>query len=149
MGERTNGVTDRSASKSADQLEQQVGLLREHLTDVVSELDYRRHELMDVKGQLKKRAPLIAMIAAGALVMVGGAVAASMWRKRLPPKKRAKTRVVTLEGKPYESVWHRIATAGAGALAAVAARALAQHLITPAIEGGRAPAGDLPPLPAD
>ena len=79
MGEGTNGLMQRhdgivtvdgrevaadpNDGKSVQQLEQKVGLIREHLTDVVSELDYRRHELMDVKGQLRKHAGLIAGIA--------------------------------------------------------------------------------------
>ena len=154
MGERANGVSDRSAGnkKSAEHLEQQVGLIREHLTDVVSELDYRRHELMDFKGQLKKRAPLLAMIGAGALAAIGAGVAVSMWRKRTQPRNKLKrlkqARFVTIEGNPYESIWHRIATAAAGALAAVAVKSLAETLVAPAIEAGKAPE-PLPPLPAD
>jgi hypothetical protein len=143
MGEATNGVIERARDpnegKSAAQLEEKVGLIREHLTDVVSELDFRRHELMDMRGQLRRHAGLIAGIVGGALLITGGIVSFSVYRAKKRPK------VVEVERKQYEGVLHRVLTAAAGAVVAVVARSAARRLIAPAIEAGRSE--ELPALP--
>jgi hypothetical protein len=154
MGEGTNGlmqrhngvdgssdVADPNDGKSVQQLEQKVGLIREHLTDVVSELDYRRHELMDVKGQLRKHAGLIAGIAGGAVLIAGGIIGFSVYRSRTRPPPRY-VRVDKVQ-QP-ESVGHRIATVAAGAIVGVLAKGLAMRFLKPAIEGREE---DLPALP--
>jgi len=143
MGEGTNGVTGADERVAAEELEQRVALIREHMTDVVSELDYRRHELFDVKGQLKKHAGLVAAIGGGVLLLTGGAIGWSVYKSR---KAKAEARKRTLFGprivkvSQYESIWHKIASAAAGVLATMAAKALAAQLVRPVLEAGAASA---------
>ena len=69
---------DRVNAGSPEKLEKEVGDVRNRLTQVVRELDLRRHELTDWRLQAKKhRRPLIA-VSAVALVWMGFAV----WRRR-------------------------------------------------------------------
>src|SRR5205085_2545846 len=63
MGERTNGVTD-----DPERLQQDVEAIRGRLTDVVSELDHRRHAVLE----LKTHVPAYAAAAGGVLLLVGG-----------------------------------------------------------------------------
>lgn len=136
MGEGENGVSepyrDPNEDKSAEQLEQKVELIREHLTDVVSELDYRRHEMMDVPGQLKKHAGLVAAIAGGATLLAGGAVGLAIYRSR----RAAGKKVTVVKVKQYEGMFHRVLTAAAGAMVGVLVKTLAQKLMEPVLEGG-------------
>lgn len=136
MGEGTNGVTVKKNGsngvhgpkhgKTPAQLEQKVGIIREHLTDVVSELDHRRHEAMDVRGQLKKHAPLVAGVVGGALLIGGAITGYSIYRARTRPK------VIEVEKKEYEGILHKILSAAAGAIVGVVAKTLAQKLMAPA-----------------
>ena len=92
MGEGTNGLTAYGDEKLApEELEQRVALIREHMTDVVSELDYRRHELMDVKLQLQRHGGLAAAIGGGLLLVAGAGLGYSVYRSR-----RAKAELLSL-----------------------------------------------------
>jgi hypothetical protein len=144
MGEATNGVSAPNEQVSAEELEQRVALIRAHMTDVVSELDYRRHELLDVRVQLKKHGGLLAAVGGGVLLLVGATVGVSLWRAR---KRRAelergwpRPRVV----REHETVVHKLISAAAGALATVAVKAVATRLLRPALPAGEAPPPALP-----
>lgn len=146
MGEGTNGVGTNGHRKEvvpdADKLEQRVAMIREDMGDVVRELDHRRHELTDVKGQLKKHAPLVAGIGGGVLLLAGGAIGLSVYRSRRREEVR---RTYERREKQYESVLHRILTAAAGAFVGVLVKSLATRLMKPVIEAGQAPTA--PSLP--
>ncbi len=144
MGEGTNGVTAADEQLAAEELEQRVALIREHMTDVVSELDYRRHELFDVKGQLRKHAGLMAAIGGGVLLLAGGAVAYSVYRSRKAKEEQRRRFFAPKMVKQYESLWHKALSAAAGALATLAVKAVASELMKPALEAGNAPPPALP-----
>lgn len=140
MGEGTNGVTVRQTPPDPDKLEQRVAMIREHLGDVVKELDHRRHELTDVKLQLEKHAPLVAGIGAGVVALIGAGIGYSVYQS----KKREKLKVKLEREQQYESILHKVISTAAGALVGVAVKALANRFMKPAIEAGRQP---LPALP--
>jgi hypothetical protein len=78
MGEGTPGVTE---TENPEQLARDVEGIRDDMTDVVREIDRRRHELLDWRQQLRKHAvPVgIGVIAVASTV---GAVAAVAVRRR-------------------------------------------------------------------
>lgn len=81
MGERTNGLADPAT------LELQLESIRGNLTGIVRELDHRRHDLTDWKGQLAKHKKEIGFAAGGLALLLGGVgVAAVLLRRhnRLP-----------------------------------------------------------------
>ena len=139
MGQGTNGVTKRTAD-DPEKLQQRVAMIRDHMGDVVKELDHRRHELTDVKGQLKKHAPLVAGVGGGLLLLTGGAIGLSIYRS----KQREKRRVSFEREQAYESVLHKVLSAAAGALVGVLVRSLATRFMKPVLEAGQQP---LTPLP--
>jgi hypothetical protein len=120
MGERTSRVDQPEA------LENEIDRIRANLSEVVSELDYRRHELLDVKGQLQKHAGLVAAVGGGVLVLAGGVVGLSIWRAR--QAKTASARMKRMRTAWYnvsqehvvrqESIGHKVL---AGVLATLAA----------------------------
>jgi hypothetical protein len=151
MGERTNGVSSNGVSNGhsngahheppeADKLEQRVANIREHMGDVVRELDHRRHDLMDVKGQLKKHAPVVAAVGGGVLLLAGGAIGLSMYRSR----QAARTRRVVETKHTYEGILHKVVSAAAGALVGVLVKSLAEKYVKPVVAAGAAPAPALP-----
>ena len=154
MGQGTNGVSvgtngvgthghRKEVVPDPDKLEQRVAMIREHMGDVVAELDHRRHELTDVKVQLKKNGPVLAGIGGGVLLLAGGAIGYSVYQS----KKRAEIRRAyerSVKQKQYESVFHRVLTAAAGAFFGVLVKSLATRLMKPVIE---APVTSPPPLP--
>jgi len=93
MGEGTNrvnaGRTDGEPRKMARELESEITEVRTRLDRGLAELDRRRHELTDVRLQVRRH-PMIA-VAAGAtvLVLIGGvayAIYASRQRQKPLPK---------------------------------------------------------------
>src|SRR5262249_43807642 len=86
MGEGTvglsassNGGPETSARTAARRLDDEIGMLRAELTTLVSELDRRRHEALDVRLQIKRRAPSLAIAAVALAVAAPGFV---WWRAR-------------------------------------------------------------------
>jgi len=86
MGEGTlglsassNGGPETSARTAARRLDDEIGMLRAELTTLVSELDRRRHEALDVRLQIKRRAPGLAIAAVALLVAASGFV---WWKAR-------------------------------------------------------------------
>ena len=86
MGEGTvglsassNGGPETSARTAARRLDDEIGMLRAELTTLVSELDRRRHEALDVRLQIKRRAPGLAIAAVALVVAASGFV---WWRAR-------------------------------------------------------------------
>jgi hypothetical protein len=130
MGEATGRVD----AGGPQRLEHEVELIREHLSEVVSELDYRRHELMDFRAQLQKHKGAIAAVICGVVLVTGGAIAVGAWRAR-----RARTVAARLERLKLafrnasrdnlvrqESIGHKVAAAVLATLASTVIKQLAR-----------------------
>ena len=68
-------------AQEARKLETEIENVRKRLDKSLSELDRRRHELTDVRLQLRKH-PEVLMIAAGVAALVVGGIALSIYRSR-------------------------------------------------------------------
>ena len=122
MGQRANRVV------SPERLEHDVEKIRAGLTEVVGELDRRRHELTDWRRQLRKHAGLL--VAAGtALVLAGGVVTGvAVYRarsRRRHQERRAEPRTV-VQG---EGIGHRLLSTALAALAGVLVKTFAQRAV--------------------
>ena len=88
MGEGAVGV---EAKKPAREIEREIEHLRKRLDRSLSELDRRRHELTDVKLQMRKHPQVFIGAGAAAALLVGG-VAFAIWRankrEEIPQKAR-------------------------------------------------------------
>ncbi len=71
-----------SGKESPEFLEQEVREIRENVTEVIGELDRRRHEVFDWRIQLRRNAVPLALTTLGFLVFVAGAAGISAWRRR-------------------------------------------------------------------
>jgi hypothetical protein len=129
VGQKTNRVAE------PEKLVHHVEQIREGLTEVVSELDRRRHELMDWRLQLRRnKGPILSV--GGVLALAGGVTAGivlyrarhraplPLFRRRRPPPP-----------VQQESIGHHVLSAGLAALIAVVAKAIAQR----AMGWGRSP----------
>ena len=78
-------------AKAPREIEREIDHLRKRLDRSLAELDRRRHELMDVKLQMRKH-PQVFIVAGGVVVLMLGGVAFSIWRshKREEPMEKAK-----------------------------------------------------------
>jgi hypothetical protein len=129
VGQKTNRVAE------PEKLVHHVEEIREGLTQVVSELDRRRHELMDWRLQLRRnKGPLLGI---GSVLALAGGVTAGIviYRTRHPrplPLFRRRRPPPTVE---QESIGHRVLSAGLAALIAVVAKTIAQR----ALAWGRSP----------
>jgi len=120
-----------------------VDSLRRELGRLVSELDRRRHELLDLRGQLRKHPRVVIGAAAGAALLLGGLVALSVGnrRRRARPAVRAfeaRRALVRLLDHPHRvaaepSMGVKIATAAGVAAGTVLARRLAERLVARAM----------------
>ena len=132
---------ERSADKEAERLEQEVEQIRGHLGGLVSELNHRRHEAMDLGLQARRYAIPLALGAVALLGLVAGGVALSIHRsrrrRRLPARlarlRQALARMVDRPervARPQPSVGLKILAAAGAAAASVVGRRLAQGLTT-------------------
>ena len=133
------GTATASTEESPPQLDREIATLRDELSSLVGEADRRRHELLDIRGQVKRH---VVPIAVGATAAVGAgaglvwlAVERARRRQRLPERAgRLREAVSRMMENPErvaadQSVPTRIFAAAASALAAAivsksAARAL-------------------------
>jgi hypothetical protein len=133
-------------------LQRDVENIRSDLDRLVGELDHRRHELFDLRLQLRRHALPIGL-AAAALVVGGGAVALLLVRRRRRALQMAswaaklgrlkiggvelgELRDALIQARNHSqrsgrepSAPRQIGAAGASAAASVAARAVAQRLV--------------------
>jgi hypothetical protein len=150
-------VKAESPPETPAQLEEEIEGIRNHLSDVVGELDRRRHRLLDVPGHIRRNAKPI-VVGTAALVALGAGL--WWWRARrqqtvagrmgsLLPKTIASgewfddvrgrvAQVIHPEppSHPFRGALLKIGTAGLGAAASVLARQLAMKFAK-----GRPPKG--------
>jgi len=81
MGERADGV-----KTSPEVLEREVETIREGMTPILSELDHRRHDLVDWRLQLRRRGPALLK----ALGVLAGFLAVMQLMKRQGRARRAR-----------------------------------------------------------
>jgi len=88
VGEGTAGVEERSLRA----IEREIERLRMRLDRSLAELDRRRHELTDLKLQVRRHPAVVAGAGAAALLLIGGGIALAVWqarrREKLPQKAR-------------------------------------------------------------
>jgi hypothetical protein len=91
MGERANGVNQEPPRKAAREMEGEISRIRERLDVSLAELDRRRHELTDVKLQVRRH-PAVVAIAGVVVLGLAGGVAYSIYaaRKRNRPLSKAR-----------------------------------------------------------
>ena len=82
MDTRAVGMNGGSSADQADALQRDVERIRNELATTVGELTRRRHELFDVRGQLRRHPLPIALVAAALLALVAGGIALGVTRRR-------------------------------------------------------------------
>jgi len=150
---RQNGTSPTTPAETAAQLEDDIENIRNHLTDVASELDRRRHRFFDLPGQVGKQVRKHAKpLAIGTVGLAALGLGIWWWRSRsrktLPGRLMsllpdgvvsgewfddARKRVAEAihpapASHPVRSGLFRISTAAAGAAASVLGKRLAGQL---------------------
>ena len=109
MGERANGLSavaipdgtggaDTSPRATARRLDGEIAVVREELSGLVGELDRRRHEVLDVKLQVKRHALGVTLSAIALVTAASGLVWLGMWRAQ------RRARVLSRAGRLREAV---------------------------------------------
>ena len=134
MDTRTVGVNDGSNSEHAEALQRDIERIRDDLANTVGELDRRRHELFDVRGQLRRHPVPIVLVGAALLALAAGGIALAMSRRRrrqrLPARlERLREALQRMVAKPNRvatdpGVGRKIVAAAGGAAASLAAKKL-------------------------
>jgi putative intracellular protease/amidase len=121
----------------------EIEALRRELGHMVSELDRRRHALLDVRGQVRRHPRLVLAVAGGAALLLGGLLAASLQRRhhrarpsvRARETRRALARLLDhperVGAEPSPVV--KIATAAGVAAGSAVARRVAEQLLAGAL----------------
>jgi hypothetical protein len=138
----TNGITKHHPTEAdARGLETNIDEIRDHLGALVSELDRRRRDAMDLKLQFHRRPVTLVLVAVAAVGMLAGAIAlvVTQWHRRRSlvgraDRMRAALRRVArrpeLLAEHEPTVGHKIAAAGGSTLASVLAKQLARRLVS-------------------
>ncbi len=128
MGQGTGRVEESPA-----ELEHDIERLREGMTKVARELDVRRHELFDWRLQLRRHSTAVWLAAGSVVVLVGGAVALSLWAKARRERPVARVRRVweAAAVRPEPGLGEKVLAAAASAIIGVAARTVAERLFAP------------------
>jgi hypothetical protein len=82
MDTRATGVNGGSGNEKAEALQQDIDRLRGELANTVGELDRRRHDLLDVRAQLRRHPLPIALVAVALLAVAGGGIALGVMQRR-------------------------------------------------------------------
>jgi hypothetical protein len=131
------------AGGEVQRVSDEIETLRSELGGLVSELDRRRHELLDVRLQLRRHPGVVLAAAGAAALLLGGAVAVAVRnrRRRSRPAVRAqeaRRALARLLEHPHRvatepSMGVRIATAVGVAAGSAVARRVAERLVTRAL----------------
>jgi hypothetical protein len=147
-------VSDISDEARAERLQHEIESVRENLGGLVSELDHRRHEALNVGLQLRRHALPLAIAGAALLGLTAGGIALAIRRSRarnsLPARAvrlgQAFKRMVDhpeQQAPPPPNLGLKILAAAGAAAASVLARRLMQQLL--ASESARRSSEQRPP----
>jgi hypothetical protein len=127
-------------AEKAAELEKEIEGIRGKLDGMVGELDRRRHELFDVKAQLRRHAVPLVAVAVALLGIAGGGIALGISRRR--KQRRVGARLTRLQqavrrmiAQPDQvaattpGVGQKIAGAGGAAAASIVVKALARRVL--------------------
>ena len=138
MDTRTAGVSNGSGPEQAELLQRDIERLRSDLANTVGELDRRRHDLLDVRGQLRRPPVPIVRVAAALLALAAGGIALAVTRRRrrqeLPARlERLREALQRMVAKPNRvatdpGVGRKIVAAAGGAAASLTAKKLVGKL---------------------
>ena len=139
MAQRTRGLDGHP--RSPDVLEREIETIRAELDRVASELDLRRHELTDLRLQMRRHPRAFAVAAGAGVAMVSGCIALLVRKHRsahesvskLQRLRAALARMIAdpeAVAKPTPMVGKKVASAALGAVAATLGTRLAQR-VTP------------------
>lgn len=129
----------RAPKLGQDELVREISTVRTDLTETIGELDRRRHELFDIRRQLRQNPIRLLAVAAALLAIAVGGISLEVARRRR--RERLGPRLSRLEEALRRLVAHpnRVATdpgvgrkivgAAGAAAASVVARKLAQRLV--------------------
>jgi hypothetical protein len=136
---KAGGATEDPAHE-ADRLQHDIEAIRGNLGGLIGELDHRRHEVLDLRLQLRRHAIPVAIGAAALLGLIGGGIALHVVRKRrreaLPSRLRRLRQAVArmidapdrvAKGDPHMAL--KIATSAGTAGASIVGRRLAERLV--------------------
>jgi hypothetical protein len=135
--------TDASASdieEKPEELEREVEGIRENITDIVGELDRRRHDLLDWRLQLRKHAAVLAAVTAGWVLALAITTAfrASRHRRQNRPLAKARRLVAALSrlvahpervAQPLPGIGRKVLGAAASASVSVLTKAALNELL--------------------
>jgi hypothetical protein len=136
QGAETGG---RSPKLGQDELVREISTVRTELAETIGELDRRRHELFDVRRQLRENPIRLLAVAAALLGIAVGGISLEIARRRR--RDRLRPRLSRLEEALRRMVAHpnrvatdagvgrKIAGAAGAAAASVIARKLVQRLV--------------------
>lgn len=133
-------MSEPSNDKRADELQHEIEEIRDNIGGLVSELDHRRHDFLDVGSQVRRHGLSLAL---GGLAVVGLAAGGVLLaRRRLRTRRRLPVRVARIgqalvrlvghperQSPPPESVGLKILAAAGAAAASVLARRLMQRVV--------------------
>jgi len=132
----TNGTTKHPTEADVRGVEHNIDDIRQHLGELVGELNRRRREAMDLKLQFHRRPVTLVLTAVAAVGVIAGAIALVVlhWhhrrtlvgradRMRGALRRVARRPELLAESEP--TVGHKVAAAGGTAIAA----ALGKHLV--------------------
>lgn len=133
-GRREEPRSDGSSQQHAEALQRDIDRLRGDLANTVGELDRRRHDLLDVRGQLRRHPGPIVLAAAALLALAAGGIALAVTRRRHKQQlaarfERLREALGRMVAQPKRvatdpGVGHKIAAAAGGAAASLAAKKL-------------------------
>ena len=137
MGAGSVGLTDEE--QQPERLEREVENIRDNMSDIVGELDRRRHELFDWRSQLRKHGLLLAAVGVGWVLAFSVTLAIRSAKRRRENRPLAKARRLRaavsrmiahpeLVAQPQPSVTKKALAAAASATMTVVARTLTEQL---------------------
>jgi hypothetical protein len=153
MGEGTDRVNHGHAKEQperpARELESDITEIRSRLDRSLAELDRRRHELTDVRLQVKRH-PLVAVAASATLLAIAGGVAYAVWAARqrerpMSKARRLKHALSRMIDEPHKvaksepSVPEKILAAAGAAAATMLVKKMVERAFTLSSETRRSP----------
>lgn len=150
MGERTSRLTDgngKAESRPPREIEREIETLRTRLDRSLAELDRRRHELTDIRLQMRKH-PAVFIGAGVAVALMLGGVGFAIYRSRkgeeLPQKAKrlriAGRRALDQQAKLVRAqppVWQKMAAAVGTTIAVSLAKKMVERSWNQTVEAGR------------